>query len=137
MKALRIIVLLAVVVTGCGKFTEGKATGERAIAHFHDLYNQGKIDDIWSEADSQFRNASPKMKYEEFMGAVQRKLGKVTSCSNVTWRVQSFNMKTSVLMKQQTVFENGKGTESFNFGLDGTNAVLLGYNLQSMDLITK
>jgi len=40
-------------------------------------------------------------------------------------------------MTQKTVFENGQSTESFTFAIDGTNAVLLGYNIQSMDLITK
>ena len=30
-----------------------------------------------------------------------------------------------------------QGTESFAFTLNGTNAVLAGYNIQSMDLITK
>ncbi|MGH7972148.1 MAG: hypothetical protein ACREIC_25825 [Limisphaerales bacterium] len=40
-------------------------------------------------------------------------------------------------MSQKTLFEKGEGTESFTFALDGTNAVLVGYNIQSMDLITK
>jgi hypothetical protein len=40
-------------------------------------------------------------------------------------------------MTQQTVFEHGQGTESFTFALAGTNAVLVAYNIQSMDLITK
>ena len=63
--------------------------------------------------------ASTKQKYDDFMGAVQRKLGKVTSSSNATWNVQSFNMKTSVVMTQKTIFEHGQGTESFTFELDG------------------
>jgi len=71
------------------------------------------------------------------MGAVQRKLGKVTSTSNAGWTVNSYNLTTTVLMTQKTVFEKGEGTESITFEMDGEKAVLLGYNIQSMDLITK
>jgi hypothetical protein len=51
--------------------------------------------------------------------------------------VNSFNLETTVYMTQNTVFEHGQGTESFTFAMDGTNAILFGYNIQSMDLITK
>ena len=132
-----IVFLLVTALAGCKGITEGKLAGERAVAHFHNLYNQGKLEDIWTEADPSFRNALTKQKYDDFLGAVHRKLGKVTSSSDAGWRVQTFNMKRTVLMSQKTVFESGQGTESFTFALDGTNAVLVGYNVQSTDLITK
>ena len=139
MKTLKIslVLLFATALFGCGGFTNGKPAAEKAVAHFHDLYNQGKLQDIWNQADPKFRSASTQPKYDDFMGAVQRKLGKVTSTSNTGWRVQSFNLKTMVFMSQKTIFENGEGAESFTFTLDGTNALLVGYNIQSMDLITK
>jgi hypothetical protein len=113
------------------------AASEVAIAKFHELYNQCKLDEIWKEADQRFRAASTMQKYDEFLGAVQRKLGKVVSTSNAGWNLKSFNLETTVYMTQNTIFEHGQGTESFTFTMDGTNAVLLGYNIQSMDLITK
>jgi hypothetical protein len=129
--------VVAAALVGCGGLSKGKAAAEKSIAQFHALYDQGKFDDIWKDADPQFRAASTRQKYDEFMGAVQRKLGKVKSTSNTGWNVRSFNFKTTVIMAQPTVFENGQGTESFTFVVDGTNAVLVGYNIQSMDLITK
>jgi hypothetical protein len=139
LKTLKITLVMFVAATlvGCGGLTKGKAAAENAIAQFHTLYNQRKLDDIWKEADPKFRIGSTKQKYDDFMGAVKRKLGKVTSTSNAGWNVQSFNLKTTVFMTQKTVFENGQGTESFKFALDGTNAVLVGYDIHSMDLITK
>ena len=139
MKAFKItlVILSAMALIGCGGFTKGKPAAEKAITQFHDSYNQGKLDDIWKSADSTFRTASTKPKYDDFIGAVQRKLGKVTTTSNIGWNVSSFNLKTTVLMAQKTVFENGQGTESFTFAINGTNAVLVGYNIQSMDLITR
>jgi hypothetical protein len=124
-------------LTGCGGLTKGKVAAETAIAHFHEQYNDGKIDAIWDGAHPKFRSASKKEKYDEFLRAVQSKLGKVTSTANVNWNVGKFNLTTTVKMAQKTVFEKGEGTESFAFEMDGEKAVLVGYNIQSMDLITK
>ncbi len=129
--------VLAAVLVGCGGITHGKPAAEKAIARFHELYNQGKLDVIWNEADPAFRTAASKQEYAEFMAAVQRKLGKVASSANAAWRVQTLNLQTKVQMRQNTAFENGQDTESFTFTLDGTNAVLVGYNLQSRELITR
>lgn len=139
MKALPItlVTFLTVALAGCGGFVKGKAAAGKAIARFHASYNQGELDDIWDAADSKFRAAMTRQKYDDFMGAVRRKLGKVTSTSNTGWKVQSFNLKTSVRMTQKTIFEKGEGVESFTFAMNGTSAVLVGYNIQSMDLVTK
>ena len=130
-------ILAATVLAGCGGVFNGKGAAETAIAHFHALYNQGNLDEIWKEADPQFCAASTKPKYDEFMGAVERKLGKVVSSANAGWNVKTFNFNTTIAMAQNTVFEHGQGTESFTFAMSGTNAVLVGYNIQSMDLIVK
>jgi hypothetical protein len=132
-----LVMFVVAALVGCGGLTKSKAVAENAIAQFHTAYNEGKLDDIWKDADQKFRAASTRQKYDDFLGAVQRKLGKVNSTSNAAWNVQSFNLKTSVFMTQKTIFEHGQGTELFTFALDGTNAALVGYNIQSMDLITK
>jgi len=130
-------VFFAAALVGCGGFIKAKPAAEKAVARFHESYNQGKLDDIWNGSDAKFRTAVTRQKYDEFLGAVHRKLGKVTSTSSVGWNVKSFNLRTTVFMTQKTIFENGQGTESFTFTMNGTNAVLVGYNIQSMDLITK
>jgi hypothetical protein len=128
---------IAIILVGCGGLTKGKAASEVAIDHFHQQYSDGKFEEIWKEAHSKFQSASTKEKYTEFMSTVQRKLGKVKSTSNAGWKVNTFNLITTVLMTQETIFEEGKGTESFTFEMDGEKAVLVGYNIQSMDLIMK
>jgi hypothetical protein len=131
------LTLLAVtLLAGCG-FVKDKSDADAAVTRFHDLYNQDKLDVIWNEADPAFCGATPHEKYNEFIGALERKLGKVVSTSNAGWSVKSYNLKTRVHLVQETVFEHGKGTESFTFVMSGTNAVLLAYNIQSMDLITR
>ena len=127
----------AIVLAGCGRLTKGKAAGEYAITHFHDLYNEGESEVIWKHADPEFRIAASRQKFDDFMSAVQGKLGKVSSSTNDGWNLISLNLKTTVHMRQQTTFEKGQGTESFTFVVDGTNAALVAYNIQSMDLITR
>ncbi len=129
--------LITAALVGCESFTKGKGVAEQAILDFHALYNQGNIDEIWNDAAPEFRTASNRQKYDDFMGAMQRKLGRVTSSSNSKWNIQTFNLKTTVSMVPKTEFENGQGMEAFIFTMDGPNAVLLGYNIQSMDLVTR
>lgn len=131
------LVCFGLCLGGCGGLTKGKAAADAAIVRFHEQYNAGRLDAIWEGAHPKFRSASKKEKYEQLLHAVQNKLGKVTSTANVNWNVGAFNATTTVKMAQKTVFEKGEGTESFTFEMDGEKALLVGYNIQSMDLITK
>jgi hypothetical protein len=130
-------VCAAALLSACRGVVDAKPQAEAAIVRFHQLYNDGKSEQIWSEAGDKFRQASPKDKYDLFMGALQRKLGKVKSSENAGWRVGTFNMKTSVMMSQKTTFEQGDGTESFAFEIAEGSVTLVGYNVQSMELVTK
>ena len=48
-------------------------------------------------------------------GAVQRKLGKVTQTANAGFNIRSFNFVTTVVLTQNTTFEQGTGTEIFTW----------------------
>jgi hypothetical protein len=117
--------------------TKGKPAAEAAIIRFHQQMNEGRFEEIWNEAHEKFRGASSKEKYLEFMSAIERKLGKVQSSKNAGWKVNTVNFTTVVLMNQSTTFEKGSGTETFTFEMEGEKALLVGYNIQSMDLIIK
>jgi hypothetical protein len=52
------------------------------------------------------------------MGAVQRKLGKVTQTTNTNFSIRSMNLTTTVVLNQSTTFEHGTGPhqlEGFDF----------------------
>ncbi len=134
---LTLVLGLALVGVGCGAITKDKAAATAAIAHFHDLYNQGKADDLWKAADAKFQAAAPQSKFTELAGAMLRKLGPVKSTANTGWSVNNVNLVTTVAMTQETVFEQGNGTETFTFKMADGQAVLLGYNIQSNDLLVK
>jgi hypothetical protein len=69
--------------------------------------------------------------------AIDSKLGKVQSSSITTWNVKTFNFVTTVVLVSDTQFELGAGTETFTFRVNGDKATLLGYNINSMDMMTR
>ncbi|WP_150107403.1 DUF4019 domain-containing protein [Pedosphaera parvula] len=131
-----LILTIAVVASGCGMF-KGKEAAEQSVADFHKLYNDGKLTEIYAAGHSKLKGATTEKEFLEFVGAVHRKLGKVTQTTNAGFNVRTFNLTTTVVMTQKTTFENGKGTETFTFQMDGDKAVLVGYNINSKDLILK
>jgi outer membrane lipopolysaccharide assembly protein LptE/RlpB len=139
MKTLSLLLALsmALFATGCGNMFKGKQAAEQSVADFHRLYNEGKLAEIYSAGDSKFKGATTEKQFLEFVGAVQRKLGKVAQTSNEGFNIQTFNFTTTVVLNQSTTFEQGTGTETFTFQMEGGKAVLVGYNINSKDLILK
>jgi hypothetical protein len=122
---------------GCTSLNKTYATQDAAIAQFHEQYNTGKIEAIWDGAHAKFQGAAEKETFVAYMKSVQAKLGKVTSTANVDRRMQTANQTTTVFLSQGTVFERGKGIETFTIQMDGEWAILVAYNIQSKVLAAK
>ena len=120
---------------GCGVST-AKPKAEAAVAAFHRQLDAGQFDAIWDGADESFRNATAHEKYAAFVGAVHRKLGQVVKTTTANWSVRNYNLQTSVVLLQQTEFEHGSGTETFTYLVKGDAVKLVGYNIQSTELVT-
>jgi hypothetical protein len=120
---------------GCG-ISSVKPRAEAAMGVFHEQLDAGDFDAIWNSADDAFRKATPRPNFEKFIQAVHRKLGRVVKTSNTGWNMRSFNFKTSIVLQQNTEFEHGSGTEVFTYTTNGDEVKLLGYNVNSMDLVT-
>ncbi len=135
--SLFLVLSVALFVSGCGGMFKGKKAAEQSVADFHKLYNDGKLSDIYSAGHSKFKGATTEKQFLEFVGAVQRKLGKVMQTTEAGFNVRTFNLTTTVVLTQTTTFEQGTGTEVFTFQMEGDKAVLVGYNINSKDLILK
>jgi len=116
---------------------KGKKAAEQGVADFHNLYNDGKFADIYSAGHSKFKSATTEKQFVELVGAVHRKLGKVTQTASAGFNVRTYNLTTTVVLTQTTTFEQGTGKERFTFQMDGDKAVLVGWNINSKDLILK
>lgn len=134
---LTVLSLAAFMLSGCGDMKKASAESKAAVTVFHDLYNGQKIQTIYDTADAEFHKAVTKDKLSELLEAVHRKLGNVTSTSGSGWKLNNFNMVTYVDLTQETKFEKGAATESFRFVIRSGKALLINYNINSTDLITK
>jgi hypothetical protein len=139
MKTISLFIVLSVTLlaSGCTGMLKGKQAAEQSVADFHKLYNDGKIAELYSAGHSKLKSATTEKEFLEFIGDVQRKLGNATKSANAGFNIRSTNFTTTVVLNQTTTFEHGTGTEVFAFEMDGDKAVLLGYNINSKDLILK
>ena len=130
-------IVISLAVLGCTDTIKGKSVAEPKIAVFHDRFNAGQYEEIYSEAAEEFQKAAPKEKVLALFSAMDRKLGKVKASSTKTWKVNTFNLVTTVILVTDTQFEQGAGVETFTFRVSGDKATLLGYNINSTDMLIR
>lgn len=128
-----------VLLAGCSvrEMTTGRAEAEKAVSEFHESFNAGRFAEIYDAASDEFRAALKRERFLELVGAIQRKLGKVTGTENKGWRVNSRNLRTYVDLTQASRFDTGEAVETFSFVVRDGKAILIGYNIQSLDLIVR
>ncbi len=131
------LLLIILAVIACNAVTDGKSAASNAIERFHSMLNDERYAEIYAELDPRFKEANTEQEMTELLKAVHIKLGKVVSSENQTWRANSFNLETQILMAQNTDFEEGTAVETFTFLYADKKVSLLGYNINSKDLITK
>jgi hypothetical protein len=131
------VLSLSVLICGCSGITQGTNAAKAQIVVFHQQFNAGQFDAIVSSADPQLYKGTEKSKVVDLLFVVNRKLGKVKSTKTISWRVQSFNLDTMVYVQQDTQFDTGTGTESFVYRIANNKALLVGYHIDSQDLIMR
>ena len=131
------IILLGLVLVGCGDTIHGKALAEPKVEVFHEQLNGKRFDEIYNTAGEDFRKAASKEKVLELFAAINRKLGAAKISKTVNWNVRTFNSKTTISLVEETDFEQGRGTETFAFLIVDGRAELVGYNINSTDMLTK
>lgn len=129
--------LLVFIGAACSGFTKGKAAGEKAVVNFHEQLNAEKYDEIYEQSAKEFKDSDSKENVIKFLQAVHNKLGAVNKAESQGWHVNTTPMGTVVALQYETVFNNDKAIESFTFLMNGDDAKLLSYNVNSKKLITE
>ena len=139
MKATQLLPLLlaGLGVSGCHDLIHGKAEAEPKVALFHQQLNDGRYDEIYATAGAPFREAIPREKATALFAAIIRKLGPETDCTLANWNVRVAHGTTTVVLLEETTFESGKGRETFTFRVSGADVELVGYNIDSADMLLK
>jgi uncharacterized protein DUF4019 len=128
--------LLVALQLSCG-MKQGKEAGERAAQKFHTQLNAGQFHDIYSQADEAFQKAISEGDATALFDAVRRKLGTVQEAKPTAWFVNANTGGTFVTLGYDVQFSEGKAVEQFVFKVNGDNALLVNYNINSPVLITK
>lgn len=128
-------VILSLLLLACTDTITGKSIAEPKVAVFHQLFNAGEYEQIYADASADFQKAAPAEKVLSLFAAMGRKLGKVKSSSLKNWSVTTYNLTTRVVLVEDTQFAKGSGMETFTFLVADGKASLLGYNINSMDLM--
>jgi hypothetical protein len=124
-------------LTSCKDMTKAKGLADTAILDFHKLFNEQKFKELYSAGHADFKAAATESDFLKLLEAVHRKLGKQVKSTEAGWRVSTFNMKTSVVVTQNTEFDHGKGIETFTYAVSGPSCTLKGYHIDSQDMMTK
>lgn len=135
----KLLILLIVVVAlqlSCG-VKRGQEAAERAVKKFHDQLNAGQFREIYAQSDDAFKKAATEADAVALFDAVHRKLGTVQQAKLTSGHVNSGTSGTVVTLGYDVDFSEGKGVEQFVFRLNGDQALLLNYNVNSPLFITK
>lgn len=81
------------------------------------------------------KQATSKAELGKFLAAVHRKLGKVKASKQTGWRSNSTTDGAFTQLAMATTFERGTGQESFTFRTVAGHPTLVGYNLNSNDMM--
>lgn len=131
-----LILALGGVVGGCGT-QKDVADASLAVVRFHSQLDNADYQTILNQADQRFRDSSPEPQLVAFLTAVHTKLGKVTSASRQGFFVNYNTSGMQVRLTYTTKFEAGDAQEQFVWVRNSNDFALLGYNINSMALITK
>ena len=127
---------LIAAVLGCGTMDAFKKAGP-AADKFHAQFNSGEFDAMYDDSDDGFKKNTTKEEWLEFVTAVRTKLGTVKDQKQSGWFVNANAGGTFATLKYEVEFTEGTGEETLVFRIDGDEAKLFSYNINSKELITK
>ena len=107
------------------------------IAIFHRQLNAGQFDTIYAEADSQFKAGTAQADMVQLLSAIHRKLGDFQSGSQTGWNDNVNTGGHFLTIGYTAKYAGGSAEENFVYRMNGEQAALVGYHINSLALIEK
>ena len=127
---------LALILACTNPFKVGQMS-DASVAQFHQKLDQTQFHDIYAASSPDFQRASPEKDITELFNAIHTKLGNVTSTNRTNIFMSATTGGNFVRATYDTTFAKGKGTEQFNWMLANDQLTLVGYHIESRDLMVK
>lgn len=125
---------LLVCLAGCS-IGKDVPLAQAGIDDFHQKLNAGQFDAIYDHASPVLKATTPQTDMVRLFAAIHRKLGPFKSGSAGSW---NDNVNTSghfITIGYSAVYAGGAADESFVYRIDGGQALLAGYHVNSLALI--
>jgi hypothetical protein len=136
-----VLVVLALLILGmwrCGtRAFAGAKVAKQSVDRFHGQFNRSEYHEIYVEATEEFRGAGREPDTNAFLGKVHEKLGDFVRSDEPTYFANVSNNGTFVTLTYRADFTRGNAQEKFVWRIDGDQARLLDYRIDSRDLIMK
>ena len=132
----QLAILFTVVSMAACSMADDTALAEAQVAQFHQGLDSQQFEAMYENGGQELKGAATKTDFVALLSAVHRKLGAVTSSNKVSWHVNYHTSGSFVTLGYETTFANGKGTEQFVYKLSDDKALLVGYHINSNELIT-
>jgi opacity protein-like surface antigen len=117
-------------IAGCA----GKRSAEEAVAQFHQMLDAGRYQEIYQNSDPELKRITSEEQLTALLTQVHERLGAVRSSSQSGFNLNTNNGISRVELTYNTEFTGGRATENFNYRVEGTQARLVGYHINSNDL---
>lgn len=131
------LVVMLVCAAGCSDTINGVEIAEPAVKRFRTQLAAHQYEKIYDTAAPGFRGGASKELVGRLFSAIERKLGAFKSAEQINWNVNTQNMTTTVVLVYATKYAEGEATETFTFLVEDEKPSLLGYNINSFDMMIK
>ena len=126
--------LAATMLAACNPFAQAEGAREQ-VDLFHERLNAGNDKAIWTNAGEQLRKATSREDFVRLLGTVRKSLGPVEETSQTNVNMNTSPQGSFTTLQMETHFERGRGIETFVFSGSGDSLRLVGYNINSPDMM--
>jgi hypothetical protein len=135
--ALRLTILATAAGFAACSASANTKEAEAAVRQFHDLLDSGNSSAIYASAGEDLKRVSPERQFVPLLDAVHRKLGPTRTATRSGWNVNYSTSGNFITLDYQTVYAEGQASEQFVYRMVGDKPILVGYHINSNELILK
>jgi hypothetical protein len=137
MKMVRWLALAGVAVLGACSFGADVPVAEKATDEFHAQLNAGQFDAIYQNGSADLKGAAEQADMVALLGAIHRKLGAFKGGKTANWNDSVTTAGHVITLSYDAVYEQGKASEEFVYRIDSGRAALVGYHINSNQLLLR
>jgi hypothetical protein len=115
---------------------EHMAAANAGVQKFREQAAKAQFAEIYNQSEPEMKKAAKAEELAKLLKTIAARLGAHQSSNQVGWHVNVGTGGTIVTLAYESTFEKGKGQEEFVFRIEDGVAHLVGYHINSNDLVT-